>query len=147
MIEKSVGWTMGGSRSHPDAVEFDIENLEPNQVLVKINGREANRADLDENCRGENTTEQPREFCRGVGGRVIEAGADALWFVDRSVIIPAGGRCGDCDASQRDGAAARANREIAGNDDDATPAKFVVVRADELCVVSVTTDWRKPRST
>jgi threonine dehydrogenase-like Zn-dependent dehydrogenase len=88
-----------------------------------------------------------QEVCRGVGGRVIEAGANALWYVDRSVIIPAGGRCGDCDTSQRDSAAARANQEITGNDDDATPAKFVVVRADELCVVSVTTDWRKPRST
>ena len=147
MIAKSVGWTMGGSPSHPDAVEFDTENLGPDQVLVKINGREADRADLDKNCCGENATEEPREFCRGVGGRVIEAGANALWFVDRSVIIPAGGRCGECDASQRDRAAARADQEITGNDDDGTPAKFVVVRADELCVVSVTTDWRKPRST
>ena len=146
MIAKSVGWTMGGSPSHLDAVEFDTD-LGPDQVLVKINGREADRADLDKYCCGENAAEEPQEVCRGVGGRVIEAGANALWFVDRSVIIPAGGRCGDCDASQRDRAAARADQEITSNDDDGTPAKFVVVRADELCVVSVTTDWRKPRST
>ena len=139
MIAKSVGWTMGGSPSHPGAVEFDIENLGPDQVLVKINWREAEHGVL--------VTEEPQEVCRGVGGRVIEAGANALWYVDRCVIIPAGGRCGDCDASRRDGATARANREITGNDDDGTPAKFVVVRANELCVVSVTTDWRKPRST
>lgn len=147
MIAKSVGWTMGGSPSHPDAVEFDIENLGPDQVLVKINGREADHGDLDKSCGGENMTPGPQEVCRGVGGRVIEAGANALWFVDRCVIIPAGGRCGDCDASQRDRAAARADQEITGNDDDGAPAKFLVVRADELCVVSVTTDWRKPRST
>jgi len=147
MIAKSVGWTMGGLPSHPDAVEFDIENLGPDQVLVKINGREADRADLDKNGCGENTTEEPQEFCRGVGGRVIEAGANALWYVDRSVIIPAGSRCGYCDASQRDRAAARADVKIYDNDDDGTPAEYVVVRADELCVVSVTTDWRKPRST
>jgi threonine dehydrogenase-like Zn-dependent dehydrogenase len=147
MIAKSVGWTMGGSPSHPDAVEFDIENLGPDQVLVKINGREAEHGDLDKSCCGENVTEEPQEVCRGVGGRVIEAGANALWYVDRSVIIPAGGRCEDCDASRRDSAAARADREITGNDDDGTPAEFVVVRADELCVVSVTTDWQKPRST
>jgi threonine dehydrogenase-like Zn-dependent dehydrogenase len=147
MIAKSVGWTMGGSPSHPDAVEFDTENLGPDQVLVKINGREANRADVDKSGGGENTTDEPQELCRGVGGRVIEAGANALWYVDRCVIIPAGGRCGDCDARQRDSAAARADQEITGNDDDRTPVKFVVVRADELCVVSVTTDWRKPRST
>jgi hypothetical protein len=142
MIAKSVGWTMGGSASHPDAVEFDTENLGPDQVLVKINGREADRGDLDKSCGGEDMT---HEVCRGVGGRVIEAGANALWYVDRSVIIPAGGRCGDCDTSQRDRAAARASPT--GNDDDGTPAKCVVVRADELCVVSVTTDWRKPKST
>jgi threonine dehydrogenase-like Zn-dependent dehydrogenase len=147
MIAKSVGRTMGGSPSHPDAAEFETENLGPDQVLVKINGREANRADLDKSCGGENMADEPQEFCRGVGGRVIEAGANALWYVDRCVIIPAGGRCGDCDASQRDSAAARADQEITGNDDDGTPVKFVVVRADELCVVSVTTDWRKPRST
>ena len=147
MIAKSVGWTMGGSPSHPNAVEFAIKNLGPDQVLVKINGREAAHGDLDMSGGGENMTHGPQEVCRGVGGRVIEAGANALWFVDRSVIIPARGRCGDCDASQRDRAATRADQEIAGNDDDATPAKFVVVRADELCVVSVITDWQKPRST
>jgi threonine dehydrogenase-like Zn-dependent dehydrogenase len=147
MIAKSVGWTMGGSPSHPDAAEFDIESLGPDQVLVKINGREADHGDLDKSCGGENKTHGPQEVCRGVGGRVIEAGANALWYVDRSVIIPAGGRCGDCAAGERDRAAARADQEITGNDDDGTPAKFVVVRADELCVVSVTTDWRKPRST
>jgi threonine dehydrogenase-like Zn-dependent dehydrogenase len=147
MIAKSVGWTMGGSPSHPDAVAFDIENLGPDQVLVKINAREADHGDPDKSHGGENTTRGPREVCRGVGGRVVEAGASALWFVDRSVIIPAGGRCGECDASRRDQAASRTAQEITGNDDDGTPARFVVVRADELCVVSVTTDWRKPKST
>jgi len=144
MIAKSVGWTMGGSPSHPDAMKFDTENLGADQVLVKINGREAIRADLDNSCGGENMTDQ-QECCRGVGGRVVEAGANALWYVDRCVIIPAGGRCGDCDANQRDSAAARADQKT-DNDDDATPVKFVVVRANELCVMSVTTDWRKPRS-
>ena len=126
-------------------MEFDIENLGSDQVLVKINAHEANRADLDQNRCGE-VMDGPQEICRGVGGRVIEAGANALWYVDRSVIIPAGSRCGNCDASQRDRAAARDDQEITGNVDDGTPAEFVVVRADELCVVSVTTDWRKPKS-
>jgi D-arabinose 1-dehydrogenase-like Zn-dependent alcohol dehydrogenase len=146
MIAKSVGWTTGNSPSHPDAVEFDTEKLESDQVLVKINGHEANRADLGNNRCGEVMMDGPQEICRGVGGLVIEAGANALWYVDRSVIIPAGNRCGNCDAGQRDRAATRVDKEIADNDDDGTPAEFVVVRADELCVVSVTTDWRKPRS-
>ena len=146
MIAKSVGWTTGNSPSHPDAVEFDGDKLGSDQVLVKINGHEGNRADLDKSRCGE-VMDGPQEVCRGVGGRVIEAGANALWYVDRSVIIPAGSRCGNCNASQRDRAAARADVKIADNDDDGTPAEYVVVRADELCVVSVTTDWRKPRST
>jgi threonine dehydrogenase-like Zn-dependent dehydrogenase len=147
MIAKSVGWTTGNLPSHPDAVEFGTEELGSDQVLVKINGYEAEHGDLDKSCCSENLTEEPQEVCRGVGGRVIEAGANALWYLDRCVIIPAGSRCGDCDASRRDSAAARADREITGNDDDGTPAEFVVVRADELCVVSVTIDWQKPRST
>ena len=147
MIAKPVGWTTGGSPRQLDPVESDINNLGPDEVVVEIDGREANRADFDANGDGKLTTHEQQEVCRGVGGRVIEAGANALWYIDRSVIIPAGGRCGDCDASQRDSAAARANQEINGNDDDRTFAKFVVVRADELCVGSVTTDWRKPRST
>jgi len=144
MIAKSVGWTMGGPPSHFDAVEFDIENLGPDRVLVKIDGREADRGGRDKSSGGEDLAQ---EVCRGVGGRVIEAGANALWYVDRTVIIPAGDRCGNCDASQRARAAARADRKITGNDVDGTSAGFVVVRADELCVVSVTTDWQKPRST
>src|SRR5664279_660518 len=134
MIAKSVGWTMGGSPSHLDSVESDINNLGPDQVLVKISGREANRADLDNSCCGEDTTDGAQEVCRGVRGRVMEAGANALWYVDRSVIIPAGSRCGNCDAGQRDRTTTRSDEEATENDDDGTPARLIVVRADELCV-------------
>jgi threonine dehydrogenase-like Zn-dependent dehydrogenase len=145
MIAKPVGWTTGGSPRQLDPVESDINNLGPDEVVVEIDGREANRADFDADRDGNHTTHEQQEACRGVGGRVIEAGANALWYVDRTVIIPAGSRCGNCDASQRDKATARSGRVVTENDDDGTPARFVVVRADELCVMSVTTDWRKPR--
>lgn len=145
MIAKPVGWTAGGSPRQLDPVESDINNLGPDQVVVEIDGRKANRAEFDAGCDGNPATDEQQEVCRGVSGRVIEAGANALWFVDRTVIIPAGGRCGNCDASQRDRAVTRIDHEIADN--DGTAARLVVVRADELCVVSVTTDWRKPRST
>ena len=146
MIAKSVGWTMGGPPRYIDPVEFDKINLGPDEVLVKIDGREANRADLDTDCCGVDTTQGSQEACRGLGGRVMEAGANALWYVDRPVIIPAGGRCANCDVSQRDRAMARFNEEPPENDGDGIPAKFVVVRAQELCVVSVITDWQKPAS-
>jgi threonine dehydrogenase-like Zn-dependent dehydrogenase len=147
MIGKSVGWTMGGPPRYIDPVEFDLNNLGPDEVLVRIDGHQANRTDLDTSCCGVDTTHGSQEVCRGVSGRVMEAGANALWYVDRSVIVPAGGRCGNCDASQRDRAMARFKEEAAENDGDGKPAKFVVVRAQELCVASVITDWQKPAST
>jgi threonine dehydrogenase-like Zn-dependent dehydrogenase len=145
MIAKPVGWTTGGSPRQLDPVESGINHLGPDEVVVEIDGREANRADFDADRDGNHTTHEQQEACRGVGGRVIEAGANALWYVDRTVIIPAGSRCGNCDASQRDKATARSGRVVTENDDDGTPARFVVVRADELCVMSVTTDWQKPK--
>ena len=147
MIAKSVGWTMGGPPSHLDPVEFDINNLGPDEVLVRIDGREADRADLGANRSGDDTTHGSQDVCRGVYGLVIEAGANALWYVDRAVIVPAEGRCANCDASQRDRAMTRFNEEAPENDGDGIPAKFVVVRANELCVASVIVDWQKPIST
>ena len=141
MMVKSVDWTTGGSPSHPDPLEFDINNLRPDEVLVRIVG-------TDQNCSGEDTTNGSQEVCRGVRGRVMEAGANALWYVDRSVIIPAdGSRCENCDSGQRDKLAKYADQEFAETDDDGTPARYVVVPAHRLCVVSVAIDWRKPTST
>ena len=141
MMVKSVDWTTGGSPSHPDPLEFDINNLRPDEVLVRIVGTDQNRS-------GEDTTHGSQEVCRGARGRVMEAGADVLWYVDRSVIIPAdGSRCANCDSGQHDRLATYADQEIAETNDDGTPARFVVVPAHRLCVVSVAIDWRKPTST
>jgi D-arabinose 1-dehydrogenase-like Zn-dependent alcohol dehydrogenase len=145
MIAKSIGWTMSGLPGRRDPVESDINHLGTDDVLVRIDAREANRADLDRNSCGDDTTHA--DVCRGVHGRVMEAGANALWYVDRSVFIPAGSRCENCDAGQRNSAATRASEEITENHDDGTLAKFVVVRARELCVVSTNIDWQKPVST
>ena len=147
MIAKSVGWTMGGSPRYIDPVEFSIIDLGPDEVLVRIDGSEANRADLDANYCGVDKTHGSQEVCSGVGGRVMEAGANALWYVDRFVIIPAEGKCVNCGAGRRDRAMARFKEEASENDGNGMPAKFVVVRAQELCVASVITDWQKPAST
>ena len=148
MMAKSVGWTTGGSPSHPGPLEFDINDLRPDEVLVRIDRHEASRAGIDQNCGGEDTTHGSQEVCRGARGRVMEAGADVPWYVDRSVIIPAdGSRCANCDSGQHDRLATYADQEIAETNDDGTPARFVVVPAHRLCVVSVAIDWRKPTST
>jgi hypothetical protein len=148
MMAKSVGWTTGDSPSHPDPLEFDTNNLRPDEVLVRIDVHEASFAGTDQNRSGEDTAHGSQEVCRGVRGRVMEAGADALWFVDRAVIIPAdGSRCENCNSAQRDKIATYADQEITETDDDGTPARFVVVPAHRLCVVSVAIHWRKPTST
>ena len=147
MIAKSVGWTTGGPPRHLDPVKADIVDLGPDEVLVRIDGDQANRTGFDISCDGERMAHGSQEVCRGVPGRVIEAGANALWYVDRYVIVPAEGRCENCDAGQRDRATASFDEAVTENDGDGTPAKFVVVRAPELCVVSVITDWHKPTST
>lgn len=144
MIAKSVGWTTGGLPRHLDPVESGTRNLGPDEVLVRIDGRQATGIDLKTTCCGEDKTPGSQEVCRGVPGRVVEAGANALWYVDRSVIVPAEGKCASCDAGQRDRATARFDEELAENDGDGTPTRFVVVRANELCVVSTTVDWQKP---
>jgi NADPH:quinone reductase-like Zn-dependent oxidoreductase len=125
-------------------VESDINHLGPNDVLVRIDAREANRADLDQSSCGDEPAHE--DACRGVRGRVMEAGVNALWYVDRIVFIPAGSRCENCDARQRNSAATRSSEAITESDDDGMPAKFAVVPARELCVVSANIDWQKPVS-
>ncbi len=144
MIAKSVGWTTGGPPRHLDPVESSKKNLGPDEVLVKIDGRQARGIDLKTACDGGDKTLGSQAVCRGVPGRVVEAGANALWYVDRSVIVPAEGKCASCDAVQRDRAAAHFGENLIENDDDETPARLVVVRASELCVVSTIIDWQKP---
>ena len=143
MIAKSVGWTTVGSAGHLDPVESDINNLRPDEVLVRIYGHEENRAEIGRS--GEDATQGSQDVCLGVRGVVMEAGANALWFVDRSVIIPAdGGRCKNCDAGQRDRSVRFADQEKSETDGGGTPGRFVVVPARQLCVVSVAIDWRQP---
>jgi hypothetical protein len=147
MIAKSVGWTVGGSPGYIDPAEVDTNALGLDEVLVKIDERAANSADLDGNGCGGDTTHRAQEVCHGIFGIVVEAGANALWYVDRFVIIPAGGRCANCTAGQRDEAMTHFNEKALENDGDVESAKFVIVRAQDLCVTSVITDWQKPTST
>jgi hypothetical protein len=132
MIAKSVGKTMGDPPSHHDPQEFDIKTLGSDEVLVRIDGREANRASLNTSCRGEDTTHGSQEICGGIPGCVME--------------VPGEGRCASCDAGQRERAATRFDEEMTKNSGNGTSANLIVVRASELCVVSVIVDWQKPIS-
>ncbi|MGO9361588.1 MAG: hypothetical protein ACLP1D_28565 [Xanthobacteraceae bacterium] len=139
MIEKSVGWTSSGSPGTRDPGESRIDQLEPDEVLVRIDEREADPArDIGSEARA------PQDGCRGIRGRVIAAGANALWYVDRAVIVPGSG-CASCDADRRDAVIARSDEAATGTGDDAP--KVVVVQARRLCVVSVNKNWRKPTLT
>ncbi|HLX15299.1 MAG TPA: hypothetical protein VKS24_08845 [Bradyrhizobium sp.] len=148
MMVKSVVSATDGSPSHPNPVEFAINNLRPDEVLARIDVQETSRAGIEQNCGGEDTMQGSQLVCRGARGRVLEAGADALWYIDRSVIIPADeSRCESCDSGQRDRLATCADQEIVETDADETPGRLIVIPARRLCVVAVAVDWRKPTST
>jgi threonine dehydrogenase-like Zn-dependent dehydrogenase len=146
MIDKSVGWTAGGSPGTRDPGEPDINKLGPDEVVVRINGRQANRT-RDNSGDGDHAAQVPQDVCHGIRGLVVEAGANALWYVDRAVIVPAADTCGNCNADRRDKVIASDDDDATGIDDDALPAKFVVMQAQRLCVVSVNAYWRKPMLT
>jgi hypothetical protein len=146
MIDKSVGWAAGGSPGTRDPAEPDINKLGPDEVLVRINVRQANRT-ADNSGDGDRAAQPRHDVCRGVRGRVVEAGVNALWYVDRDVIVPAADTCGGCNADRRDKVIADDDEDAAGIEDEALPAEFVVMQAQRLCVVSVSKYWRKPMST
>ena len=70
-----------------------------------------------------------------ISGHVIDTGANALWWIDRAVIVPAVIPCGHCDACQRGKATICPNQKMPGNDIHGGFATHIVVPAHGLCVV------------
>ena len=70
-----------------------------------------------------------------ISGHVIEAGADALWWTDRAVIVPAVIPCGQCDACRRGKATICPNQKMPGNDIHGGFATHIIVPAHGLCEV------------
>src|SRR5664279_5659227 len=139
MGAKPISWMMTGAGKPFVPMEFEIGTLAPDEVLVEIAGCGVCHTDLGYYYDGVRTKhELPLALGHEISGHVVDTGADALWFTDRAVIIPAVIPCGQCDACKRGKATICPNQKMPGNDIDGGFASHIVVPSRGLCEVDET---------
>lgn len=136
MSVKPVRWMMTAAGKPLVPMEFEIGMPGPDEVLVEIAGCGVCHTDLGYYYDGVRTKHAlPLTLGHEISGRVIDAGGDVLWYVDRAVIIPAVIPCGRCDACLRGKATICPNQKMPGNDIHGGFATHIMVPARGLCVV------------
>ena len=136
MSAKPIRWMMTGAGKPFVPMEFEIGTLAPDEVLVEIAGCGVCHTDLGYYYDGVRTKhELPLTLGHEISGHVVDTGADALWYTDRAVIVPAVIPCGHCDACQRGKATICPNQKMPGNDIQGGFATHIVVPSRGLCVV------------
>ena len=136
MSAKPIRWMMTGAGKPFVPMEFEIGTLAPDEVLVEIAGCGVCHTDLGYYYDGVRTKhELPLALGHEISGHVVDAGADALWYTDRAVIVPAVIPCGHCDACKRGKATICPNQKMPGNDIQGGFATHIVVPSQGLCVV------------
>jgi 6-hydroxycyclohex-1-ene-1-carbonyl-CoA dehydrogenase len=129
-------WLMKG-KGEPLAEEaFEPSTRGPDEVLIEIAGCGVCHTDLGYYYDGVRTKHAlPLTLGHEISGRVVGAGADALWWTDRAVIVPAVIPCGHCDACRRGKATICPNQKMPGNNIHGGFASHIVVPAQGLCAV------------
>lgn len=136
MSAKPIRWVMTGAGMPLVPTEFDTAALAPNEVVVEIAGCGVCQSDLDHYYDGVCTKhELPLALGHEISGHVVDAGADALWYTDRAVVIPALIPCGRCEACLRGRAEICQDRKMPGNDMHGGFATHITVPVHGLCVV------------
>jgi len=136
MSVKPIRWMMTGSGMPLVPTEFEIAAPAADEVVVEIAGCGVCHTDLGYYYDGVRTKhELPLTLGHEISGHVIDTGADALFFTDRAVIIPAVIPCGRCDACLRGKATICPNQKMPGNDIHGGFATHITVPAHGLCVV------------
>jgi 6-hydroxycyclohex-1-ene-1-carbonyl-CoA dehydrogenase len=136
MSAKPIRWMMTGSGKPLVPTEFEIAAPAADEVVVEIAGCGVCHTDLGYYYDGVRTKhELPLTLGHEISGHVIDAGADALFYTDRAVIIPAVIPCGKCDACLRGKATICPNQKMPGNDIHGGFATHITVPAHGLCVV------------
>jgi 6-hydroxycyclohex-1-ene-1-carbonyl-CoA dehydrogenase len=117
-------------------MSIDVLAPGPDEVLIEIAGCGVCRTDLGFYY-GDVPTRHALPLALGheISGHVIEAGANALWWIDRAVVVPALIPCGHCDACLRGRASICPNQKMPGNDIHGGFASHIVVPAHGLCEV------------
>jgi 6-hydroxycyclohex-1-ene-1-carbonyl-CoA dehydrogenase len=136
MSTKPVRWMMTAAGKPLVPTEFEVAALGPDEVLVEVAGCGVCHTDLGYFYDGVRTKhELPLTLGHEISGHVIDIGSDALWYIDRAVIVPAVIPCGHCDACRRGKATICPNQKMPGNDIHGGFATHIVVPSQGLCVV------------
>ena len=116
--------------------KLELPRLGPDEVLVKIAGCGVCHTDLGYLYDGVRTNhELPLTLGHEISGHVIDAGSNALWWLDRAVIVPAVIPCGTCDVCRRGKSTICAGQKMPGNDIQGGFASHIVVPSQGLCEV------------
>jgi 6-hydroxycyclohex-1-ene-1-carbonyl-CoA dehydrogenase len=136
MSEHPVRWMMTGKGEPLVPVAFEPGQPGPDEVVVEIAGCGVCHTDLGYYYDGVRTKhELPLTLGHEISGHVIAAGANAVWWTDRAVIVPAVIPCGHCDACKRGKPTICPNQKMPGNDIHGGFATHIVVPAHGLCAV------------
>ena len=136
MAGEPVRWVMTGKGKPLARIPIDTLSPGPDEVLIEIAGCGVCRTDLRFYYDGAPTRHDlPLTLGHEISGHVIEAGDNALWWIDRAVVVPALIPCGHCDACQHGRSAICPNQKMPGNDIHGGFATHIVVPAHGLCEV------------
>jgi 6-hydroxycyclohex-1-ene-1-carbonyl-CoA dehydrogenase len=131
-----VRWLMTGKGQPLVEARFEALTPGPDEVLIEIAGCGVCHTDLGYYYDGVRTKHSlPLTLGHEISGHVIETGANALWWVDHAVIVPAVIPCGQCDACRRGKATICPNQKMPGNDIHGGFATHIIVPAHGLCPV------------
>ena len=136
MSGEPVRWMMMGKGEPLVPVKIDALTPGPDDVVVEIAGCGVCHTDLGYYYDGVRTKhELPLTLGHEISGHVVDTGANARWWIDRAVIVPAVIPCGHCDVCRRGKATICPNQKMPGNDIHGGFATHIVVPAQGLCNV------------
>jgi 6-hydroxycyclohex-1-ene-1-carbonyl-CoA dehydrogenase len=136
MVEAAIRWMMTGPGEPLVRAEFNPFPPAADEVVVEIAGCGVCHTDLGYYYGGVRTKHAlPLTLGHEISGRVLQTGADAIWWTDRAVIVPAVIPCGTCDACRRGKSTICPNQKMPGNDIHGGFATHIVVPARGLCAV------------
>ena len=136
MVSAAVRWMMTRPGQPIAVAEFNPFPPDSDEVVVEIAGCGVCHTDLGYYYDGVRTKHDlPLTLGHEISGRVVEAGSEALYWVDRAVIVPAVIPCGTCDACRRGKSTICPHQKMPGNDIHGGFASHIVVPAFGLCEV------------
>jgi 6-hydroxycyclohex-1-ene-1-carbonyl-CoA dehydrogenase len=136
MTDTAMRWMMTRPGEPLVAAEFNPFSPGPDEVVVEIAGCGVCHTDLGYYYDGVRTKhELPLTLGHEISGRVVDTGADAIWWIDRAVIVPAVIPCGACNVCRRGKSTICPNQKMPGNDIHGGFATHIVVPARGLCAV------------